>query len=130
MASAADALQRKIEAAIERAAKAAILEINRELRKSGTGTPVDTGHARANWIPSVGSPNTTEHAGSSTSAQQAGEAEVLSFKLGQGMLYITNVVPYIRRLNNGSSKQAPRLFVEAAVDRALATVRAKTGVDV
>ncbi len=51
MGAAADKLQAKLESLIERACKALILEINRELRKSGTGTPVDTGHARASWIP-------------------------------------------------------------------------------
>lgn len=129
MASAAERLQAKLDALIERAAKALILEINRELRKSGTGTPVDTGHARANWIPSVGMPNRTEAPGTSNAAAQAGAAVVASYKLGQGKLFIANVVPYIRRLNEGSSLQAPPLFVESCVIRAMATVKAKMGVD-
>lgn len=126
---AADAVQRKIDALIERAAKALILEINRELRKRGTGTPVDTGHARANWIPSVGQPNTTEAPGTSSAEAQAGAAVVASFKLGQGKLFLSNVVPYIRRLNEGHSTQAPPLFVESCVIRAMATIKAKLGVD-
>lgn len=124
MGAAADALQRKLDALIERAAKALILEIVRELKRS---TPVDTGHARANWIPSVGRENTVE--ATDTSLQTAGTAQVLSYKLAQGWLYITNVAPYIRRLNDGYSGQAPALFVETSVARSIAKIKAKTGVD-
>lgn len=129
MASAAERLQAKLDALIERAAKALILEIGRELRKKGTGTPVDTGHARANWIPSVGMPNHTEDPGTGGALAAAGAAVIASFKLGQGKLYLSNVVPYIRRLNEGHSTQAPPLFVESCVIRAMATVKAKLGVD-
>ncbi len=108
---------------VEQACKALVLEINRELRRKGSGTPVDTGHARANWVPSIGAP----HAGvvQGNAAGQAGSAAVLTFKLGTGSLYISNNVPYIQALNYGHSKQAPRLFVEACVDRALTKVQAK-----
>lgn len=129
MGDAADKLQAKLEALIERAVKALILEVNRELRKRGTGTPVDTGHARASWIPAVGAPNLSEPVGADSSLAQAGTAQVLAFKLGQGTLYISNVVPYISRLNAGHSKQAPALFVERAIAQAVATVKAKTGID-
>lgn len=123
----ADALERKLYALIERVSKSLILEINRELRRSGTGTPVDTGHARANWIPSVGEPNAIEANDDGAAAQ--GTAAIASFKLGQGKLYITNVVPYIRRLNDGWSDKAPALFVEACISRAMQTMKERTGVD-
>lgn len=129
MGAAADALQAKLHALVERAAKGLILEVNRELRKKGTGTPVDTGHARAAWIPAVGAPNLVEPVGADSSLASAGTAQVMSFKLGQGVLYLSNVAPYISRLNAGSSTQAPALFVEACIARAMQTVRAKTGVD-
>jgi hypothetical protein len=112
MGEAADRLQRKLESLIERAAKALILEVNRELRRKGTGTPVDTGHARAAWIPAVGAPNLVEPVGADSSLASAGTAQVMAFKLGGGMLYLSNVAPYIGRLNNGWSQQAPALFVE------------------
>lgn len=128
-ASAADRIQAKIDALIERAAKALVLEIVRELKRKGTGTPVDTGHARANWIASVGAPNTAEAPGRSEALAQAGNAAVVSYKLGQGRLFVSNVVPYIRRLNEGSSMQAPPLFVESCVIRALAAIKSKMGVD-
>jgi hypothetical protein len=127
--AAADKLQRKIESLIERACKALILEINRELRKSGTGTPVDTGHARASWIPAVGAPNLVEPVGTSSGLAQAGAAQVMSYRRAQGTLYLSNVAPYIRRLNAGHSQQAPAMFVELAIARGIQTIKSKLGVD-
>ncbi len=129
MGTATDKVQAKLDAVIERACKALILEINRELRKSGTGTPVDTGHARASWVPAVGAPNLVEPVGTSGALAAAGAAQVMAYKLAQGMLYISNVAPYIRRLNAGHSNQAPAMFVELAIARAIATIKAKTGTD-
>lgn len=107
----------KLRKALTQAPKALILEIDKELRKR---TPVDTGNARANWVPSVGSP-------APNGDRAAGSAAVLAYQLEQGPLFVSNGVPYIRQLNNGHSKQAPALFVEAAVDEALARVQAKYG---
>ncbi len=113
--------------AVGRAAKALTLAIDAELRKnpSAGGTPVDTGHARANWVPSIGSPHTGEVEGSAAHAQ--GVSQIIAYELEQGPLYVANGVPYIQRLNYGHSKQAPALFVEAAVDRALGAVQARFG---
>lgn len=129
MGAASDKLQLKLESLIERACKALILEINRELRKSSTGTPVDTGHARASWLPAVGAPNLVEPVGTSNALAQAGAAQVMAYKLAQGMLYLSNAAPYIRRLNAGHSKQAPIMFVELAIARAMQAIKAKLGVD-
>jgi hypothetical protein len=129
MGAAADKLEQRLNSLIERAAKALILEINRELRTRGTGTPVDTGHARVSWIPAVGAPNLVEPVGSDGSIAQAGTAQVLAYKLAQGTLYLSNVAPYIRRLNEGNSTQAPTMFVELCIARAMATIKAKLGVD-
>ena len=98
------------------AVKMLILEIDANLRET---TPVDTGHARANWVPSIGSPHQGEDDGA---AHDQGIAAVLAYQLTQGPGYVSNHVPYISALNYGHSKQAPRMFVEAAVDKALATV--------
>jgi hypothetical protein len=114
----ARAIGDRIKAELAKAAKALTLEIAKEARKA---TPVDTGHARANWVPSVGSPHRGEV--NDPSAAQAGAAVVLRYELSQGPLFVSNGVPYIQRLNHGHSKQAPRLFVEAAVDRAHAKIQ-------
>lgn len=99
-------------------AKALTLQIDANVRKA---TPVDTGHARANWVPSVGSPHSGEVQGGS--AHDQGVTRVLAFKLEDGALYVSNAVPYVPRLNDGHSKQAPSLFIETAVDQAVAKLK-------
>lgn len=82
------------------------------------GTPVDTGWARANWIVSVGRPEVLP-VGSrkevSIAEQQASLAALLGYKRTAGAVFIVNNVPYIRKLNEGWSKQAPAAFIQAAV---------------
>lgn len=129
MGAQADRIAAELTAHVELAAKALVLAITANLIKA---TPVDTGWARANWVPSIGTPASSV-AGSpdsvSTSAQQTGIATALQFKLGAGVLYVSNAVPYIQRLNDGWSKQAPLGFVEFCIDQALQEVQAKFGVD-
>lgn len=74
-------------------------------------TPVDTGRARSNWIASLNAP--------SVAMVEPGQkpdtgAAVASFKVTD-TAYIANNLPYIRRLNEGHSQQAPAGFVEMAV---------------
>ena len=92
------------------------------------GTPVDTGWARANWIPRIGAPfsgtdgtRAQAEAGSVSRAQQeAGIAAMLRYKITPtGKVFITNNVPYIGKLNDGWSKQAPKGFVQAAIKQAV-----------
>jgi len=94
-------------------------------------TPVDTGWARANWQPTIGVPSailadpTTrdERAaakGSASTMQAAGIAAVAGvYRLQQGSTFVTNRVPYIAKLNGGSSQQAPSGFVQAAIEKAI-----------
>jgi len=91
------------------------------------GTPVDTGWARANWVPRIGEPfrgtagtrEQAEQGNVSNSEQGAGIASVLGYTLARGRVFISNNVPYIGRLNAGSSRQAPAGFVEAAITKAV-----------
>lgn len=92
-------------------------------------TPVDTGWARANWIPSIGQPsqldgdlsdpdsgNVRDRAGK----QAAGTAKVATeYTLEKGNLYTSNNVPYVPALNNGSSQKAPAGFVQASILKGL-----------
>lgn len=102
-----------------------VLDIAANLVKAPTegGTPVDTGWARANWIPAIG-PGPSNPVGSresvSQSAQQAGRSLIAGYQLNRGVCTITNNVPYIVNLNFGSSKQAPAGFVQAAIEKAIA----------
>ena len=89
-------------------------------------TPVDTGWARANWVPSIGSPGDapvgsrgSDGASEAAAAQAAGRTAVLGYKLQRGRVFISNHVPYIQSLNDGSSQQAPAGFVQSAVRRAV-----------
>lgn len=117
----AKAIGNQLRAAAADIVKATILEIDANLREV---TPVDTGHARANWVSSIGSPHSGEDTGA---AQAAGVVGVLAYKLEDGPAWETNNVPYIAALNDGHSAQAPALFVEYAVDKAFATMQMKFG---
>lgn len=86
-------------------------------------TPVDTSKALSNWQVSLDTPVASSIApyypgskGSTraTSAAQAlsvGRAILATVKPGQ-RVFISNVLPYIVRLNDDYSKQAPAGFVE------------------
>ncbi len=89
-------------------------------------TPVDTGWARANWVPKIGTPRTrtagtraaAENGKIDRSPQTDGLLSVLGYKLGPS-IFISNNVPYIKKLNAGSSSKAPAAFVQSAVLRAV-----------
>lgn len=96
--------------------------------RGGLGTPVDTGWASANWLPSVGQPNELESTARDPTAAQVGERakvsseglnSLLSWKLEDGPIFATNNVPYIGALNAGHSKQSPRGFVQFALEAAV-----------
>lgn len=78
-------------------------------------TPVDTGFARANWIPSSGAPDLS----GTGEGQAAGIASMASYKLEQGVANVSNGAAYIQRLNAGHSQQAPAAFVEREIARTL-----------
>ncbi len=90
-------------------------------------TPVDTGWARANWVPSVGLPF-SETAGTREEAeagninvgrQQSGQAQLLGYTLTKGSIFISNNVPYIVDLEGGSSQKAPSGMVLQSIDSAI-----------
>lgn len=90
-------------------------------------TPVDTGLARANWRPSLRAPTTVpvtflDRTGAATVARIRTVAQ--QYRLGD-TLFIVNRVPYINRLNAGSSPQANAGFVQEAVGEGLRVARAR-----
>lgn len=91
-------------------------------------TPVDTGWARSNWVPRVGQPQVSV-AGARTAVSQADQAQglasLVTYKLEAGAIYVTNNVPYIKRLNAGHSKQAPAGYIQESILRALRAVESK-----
>ena len=106
------------------------LNVDANLRESPpVGTPVDTGWARANWVPSVGEPNIvladvrdpspSEVIARQQLAQQ-GLNQVLAWNVNNGPIFVTNNVPYIGALNNGHSpQQAQPGFVQRALEKAV-----------
>lgn len=99
------------------------------------GTPVDTGRARSNWVAQIGvrfdgvidaySPG---EAGSTAgqneqAAMDQAERVIRQYQSGfDRTIYITNNLPYIQRLNEGWSAQAPAMFVEMAVQEAVRVI--------
>lgn len=89
-------------------------------------TPVDTSKALSNWRVSLGQPGALavpphvpgQHGSTqdaSAAATIAAAKAVLANKKPGQVIWISNVLPYIRRLNDGYSKQAPAGFVERAI---------------
>lgn len=80
------------------------------------GTPVDTGAAKANWLAATGSPNLQYD----IEDKQPGRANVeLPVLDGNTVLYFTNSLPYIRRLEFGWSDKGSGMVRRAiaAYDR-------------
>ena len=95
------------------------------------GTPVDTGWARANWVPSVGRaftglsgrrPRRGERSRAGMKATNALARIAASYRIEQGPVFVTNNVPYINLLNDGSSQQAPSAFVQRAISKAVRSI--------
>ena len=89
------------------------------------GTPVDTGRARANWQVNIGSPilaQLEQEDPSGTETISRNTARIRSRRSEQS-IFISNNVPYIVRLNEGSSSQAPAMFIQTAVATAVGSIR-------
>lgn len=81
-------------------------------------TPVDTGRARSNWTVSIGEPELVDKPGPNTGSKATNEGAATAQALAQafnalrgydvkfGPIFITNSVPYIIPLDEGSSPQA------------------------
>jgi hypothetical protein len=84
-------------------------------------TPVDTGRARSNWQVEVGSPASGtidsgfDKGGGSAISQGKDAIESYKGESNKAGIFITNNLPYIERLNDGWSAQAPAGFVEKAM---------------
>lgn len=118
--------------------------VNRTVRKIALvadqglvfSTPVDKGVARSNWRVSLNTPlDGVVPAYAPGEGLGVGELGNASAALDQGMaviaqrlpgqpIVISNNLPYIEPLNEGSSAQAPAGFVQTAVVRAASTVAA------
>lgn len=101
-----------LNAEVARIKNETILEIQRELVDA---TPVDTGWASHNWIPSIGAPATVP---GGLPAVEAGIAEVMLCTDPDADRYVTDPVHYMQYLAEGSSPQAAAGWIDAAAERA------------
>jgi len=104
-------------------------EINEDVRKTSLSllngltlrTPVDTGRARGNWqvSPSDKSNRSVDEFRKAAQAIREGTATINSVISQRGFptITISNNLPYIEKLNEGSSLQAPAKFVELEIQR-------------
>lgn len=122
----AASLEKKAKAIDEAASKLAVGTALTIVGDLAFKTPVDTSQALSNWQVSLGSPVDSKippyYPGEGGSTRNSSAAEtinqarkILAGKKPGQRIFITNVLPYIRRLNDGYSKQAPAGFVERAV---------------
>ena len=121
----ANSLERKAKAIDEAASKTAVDTALAIVGDLAYKTPVDTSQALSNWIVTLDAPATERidphYPGEGGSTQRSSAAETLNQakavlankKPGQA-IFITNNLPYIKRLNDGYSAQAPAGFVERA----------------
>ena len=104
------------------------LDIQGNLKET---TPVDVGWATANWMITKGEPfegnsgsipesERNSQLESQQAEQAKSEGDIVNYQIEDGAVFITNNVPYIGPLNAGTSTQAPAMFVEAAIDKAVA----------
>lgn len=99
-----------------------------------SATPVDTGKAMSNWQVSLNYPILTNinpyAAGKSGSTYSTnrdaaiGKARAIIKQYRSGAeIHICNALPYISRLNDGYSDQAPAAFVQTALQAGASKVR-------
>lgn len=78
-------------------------------------TPVDTGRARSNWFATVDFPSEqiTDDTDFQSNLHEESSKLLSSFRFNT--IWISNNLPYILRLNDGWSKQAPIGFIEKSI---------------
>lgn len=81
-------------------------------------TPAVTGHARANWQVSIGTPATGVVAGvdpSGDATLSSGLAAIMADRDPFSIVWIVNNTPYIQRLEQGDSNRAPADIVATTI---------------
>jgi hypothetical protein len=101
-------------------------------------TPVDTGAARASWNMSLNTPDESTadpgkgkgkklSAGAATAKAKGTQRRIKRLDPYRDVVWITNALPYIRRLEEGSSKQAPIGMVAVSMAEVEAGMLAELG---
>lgn len=122
-------IKRRDKAIRETASRRAVIFAEAIVVELATDTPVDTSEAISNWQVALSAPVAHDippwqpgFAGStytySRNATIAAAKRQLKVKKPGEKIYISNLAAHIIALNQGSSKQAPAGFIEAAIIRA------------
>lgn len=114
-----------LEGMTERAARKMVIDIHGGLVEE---TPVDTGWAQNNWMPSVKMPITKtvgDPENIDPAAMIGGLADILRWNFEDGPAWIANNVPYINRLNAGHSGQAAAGFVDKIIQKEINEAKRK-----
>lgn len=90
------------------------LAIDRDMVRE---TPVDTSAARGSWLASVGTPDDTDVTNKSPEAAIAQAVTEVAKARPYQLVYIQNTKPYINRLNEGWSQQAPSMYIDNIIVR-------------
>ena len=117
-----DKMSLNILANTEKGVRKVVLAIDNALVST---TPVDTGRARSNWLPNFNGPaeGTTERTNAAAAKAEVA-AKVASYDVNlHASVHLTNNLPYIGKLNEGSSEQQPAGFVRRAVLAGAAAVK-------
>lgn len=110
-------VMRLLHVATEREVQQFVLNIHADLVAE---TPVDTGWASNNWMLTIGTYSDTPggiRTDYSPAQMQSGLSSLLSWNVNKGIIYITNNVPYITSLNEGTSTQAPSGYIDKIIQR-------------
>lgn len=78
-------------------------------------TPVDTSEARSSWLVSDGRPNNSEPGNIGADQAITNGVQAINSAKTFTQLYIQNNKPYIERLNEGSSLQAPAKYIDTII---------------
>lgn len=112
---------RKVATAEDKIVRTATLELFRGVILA---TPVKTGRARGAWTTSVGAPAASPDRVDQVALVAGGGGSVAVAEVyaktppGAGQVtFLANDLPYIERLESGSSKQAPAGMVKINIDR-------------
>ena len=114
---------RQVEKGGSEALRATALVVNQTVILA---TPKDTGHAKFNWQIGIDTVVTDEIEGEDPGQGQATisrNASTIGGAKPRKMIVISNNVPYILVLNEGSSSQAPAQFVQIAILQAIVAIK-------
>ena len=116
-------LERVVGSVARNLARTVTLRLREAPRGSAFGTPVDTGWASSNWVPTVGA-QPSAPVGSkqavNTGPSDDGLRLLNAYRWSPNdVLYVTNLVPYITDLDKGTSRQQRAGFVQRAIMQAI-----------